>query len=971
MLNPSTPFLQQAAESLYRRYGEHISSLTLVFPSRRARLYFSEYLSHLIAKPLWQPKAGSIDELFAGITGLKAAGPYRLIAELYSAYKRNKVTDETFDHFYFWGEVMLSDFDTLDKYLVQVDPLLRNLAALKGVNGGLDFLSDEQQEIIQSFWKTVDVKGSSRIRENFVSLWSALLPTYYDFKSTLREKGCGYQGMIHRQGAEMLKESGFDFGPEKFIFIGFNALTGCEKILFRHLKKSGNAEFFWDYDRYYLANKHQEAGLFMRENLREFPPVEFDENYSPFAAEKDIQIVAAPSDALQAKLLPKLLAEVCPEQAFDRRTAVVLADEGLLIPTLYSLPQSTDTLNVTMGYPISHTPIYSLVELIIRLQKNARRADGAQENQPAKFYHKDVLAVLQHQYVRAVAGEEARELCEKIVAQNRIYISAGEFAAGRDKKSQTFINQIFEQYSTASSFVAMLQELMEAIATAEQREDSADSALRREYVAQAYKAVNQLSEALSESPALTGEPSMQVFMSLLRSALQGLRIPFEGEPIAGLQLMGMLETRTLDFENLVVLSLGEDIFPRGISAPSLIPYNLRQGFGLPTVEQHEAIYAYYFYRLLQRAKRVRLVYNSQATDSSTGEMSRYLRQLMLESPHRVPVQSVAYSVTYTKPQPIVVEKTGEVAALLGTYLDGGARALSASTLSSYMACPLQFYFKKIANLHEPDEVAEEVDGRMLGNIFHKSVRALYEPLRKQNLTEEDIKNLLRKREKIAELVEEFTAEEFFGSKKEVDEVRRNGKLLMVKEAVQKYVVSTLTYDMQQTPLTVEGVEREVNGEVAVSINGREHKLRFTGSIDRLDTRPRGTCIVDYKTGSAGDKTRFASVEALFSESARERRPEVFQTLLYSLFIQKEKGAAGVQPSLYFVRNMYKSDFDSQIKIKTDKGYEAIDDATPYLPRFEELLQEKLAELFDLTHPFTQTGEEETCTYCPYKEICHR
>jgi RecB family exonuclease len=461
-------------------------------------------------------------------------------------------------------------------------------------------------------------------------------------------------------------------------------------------------------------------------------------------------------------------------------------------------------------------------------------------------------------------------------------------------------------------------------------------------------------------------------MSLLRSALQGIRIPFEGEPIAGLQLMGMLETRTLDFENLVILSLGEDIFPRGLSAPSLIPYNLRRGFGLPTVEQHEAMYAYYFYRLLQRAKRVRLVYNSQATDSSTGEMSRYLRQLMLESPHSVPVRSVTYSVTYTKPKPIVVEKSGEVAELLREYLDGGARALSASSLNSYMACPLKFYFEKIAQLHEPDEVTEEVDGRMLGNIFHRTMQALYKPLLNQNITEESIKSLLGEREKIAELVEKFTAEEFFGNENEADEVHRNGKLLMVKEAVVKYATGTLRYDLQHAPFTLAGLEEKVEGSIAVAIGGSRHSVRFTGSIDRRDVRSQHVCIIDYKTGSADDKkARFASLEALFDESAKLRRPEVFQTLLYSLLVHKRDAPAAVQPALYFVRGIYRSELDSVVKLKSAKGYEAVDDATPYLPRFEELLQSKLGELFDTARPFVQTDEADTCTRCPYKEICHK
>jgi RecB family exonuclease len=344
----------------------------------------------------------------------------------------------------------------------------------------------------------------------------------------------------------------------------------------------------------------------------------------------------------------------------------------------------------------------------------------------------------------------------------------------------------------------------------------------------------------------------------------------------------------------------------------------------------------------------------------------------MESPHSVPTRSVTYSVSYTKPKPIAVEKTGEVAAILNQYLDGGTRALSASTLNSYMACPLKFYFEKIAQLHEPDEVTEEVDGRVLGNIFHRTMQEIYTPLLNKNTTETDIKNLLNGKEKIAELVEKFTAQEFFGNENEVAEVRRNGKLLMVKEAVVKYAASTLKYDMQHTPFTIAGLEEQINGEVAVSVNGNMRNARFIGSIDRRDIRSHRTCIVDYKTGSADErKTRFASVDALFDANVNQRRPEVFQAFLYALLVQKKLQPEAVQPALYFVRSIFKSDFDSQVKIKSGKSYEAVDNAIPLLPRFEELLQGKLGELFDTAHPFVQTDEADTCQYCPFSEICHK
>ncbi|MDR0711364.1 MAG: PD-(D/E)XK nuclease family protein [Prevotellaceae bacterium] len=959
--------MEHIAQTLHNRYGKQISSLTLVFPSRRARLYFSEYLSQRLSRPLWQPKATGVAEIFSRISGLTEASRYRLAAELYKCYKKNRSTDETFEHFYFWGEAMLNDFDALDKYMVQVDPLLRNLAALKNMDSSLAFLSKEQRAAIQAFWQNFSPEKNGRLQEDFASLWSVLLPVYNDLRQALREKNIAYQGMIYRESAEILLKSGFDFEAEKFVFIGFNALNECERVLLRYLQREQRAEFFWDYDQYYISDKHQEAGLFMRQNLSEFPPVEQpDENYALFAEKKDIQVIAATSDVLQAKLLPALLREACGGQPPDRRTAIVLADEGLLIPTLYSLPPDTETLNVTMGYPLSQTPVYSIVELIIRLHKNAREV----ENQPLKFYHKDALALLQHQYIRMVAKREARAMCSKIIRQNRVHVTSADFLSEENDRTVFPVSRLFAKLSTPDAFIEMMGRLMEAIATAEAAEDSLDSKLRREYVAYAYKSLNQLADALRECEM---QLELTVFLNILRTALRSIRIPFEGEPAVGLQLMGVLETRTLDFENVVVLSLNDDVFPRGESAPSLIPYSLRRGFGLPAVEQHEAIYAYYFYRLLQRAKRVRLVYNRQGSDSRSGEMSRYLRQLIMESPHSVTERSISYSVTHTPAKPIVVDKTGAAAALLADFLDDGARAVSASSINSYIACPLKFYFAQVAQLREPEEVDGEVDGRMLGNIFHHVMQELYKPLLNKEISAAKMADLLQNRQQIAALAERETAKEFFNDEKEVAEIVRNGRLFMVKETVVKYAEGTLRYDMRRAPFTVSGLESPLNSRLHVNVGGVRRAVNFKGYIDRIDVADGGVRIIDYKTGSSlnGKKMKLLSVDALFSEKEDERRPEILQTLLYSSIIRAQEQAAAITPMLFFIRSICKRDFDGSIKIKNGTGYAAVDDATPLLPRFEELLHAKLSELFDVSQPFVQTNEVEACALCPYSEICHR
>jgi hypothetical protein len=958
------PFLKRTAEDLFERHREDIGSLTLVFPNRRARLFFFDYLSPLASRPIEQPKVVGIDEIFSRISGLSETNRYALVASLYECYKKFQKADESFDHFYLWGEVMLDDFDLLDKYLVPVDPLLKNLAALKNTDSDLSFLTKEQYAAIRAFWENFSLeKSSHQLQEKFASVWDMLLPTYNDFQQALAKKNHAYQGMIYRKGAEMLQSNSYDFEKDKYVFIGFNALNKCEKVLLHYLKNNDRAEFYWDYDEYYINDKRQEAGLFMRDNLHEFPSGATPRSlHSCFTQPKDIQIIAVPSDVLQAKLLPTLLNEICEGQPPDGRTAIVLADENLLIPTLYSLPKDTPMLNVTMGYPLSQTPAYSLIEIIVRLQQNARTVD----NQPVKFYHKDVLSLLQHQYIRTIADRAASALCSHIIEQNCIYVTANNLAKERQAQLPPAIHRIFEKADTPNDFIDMLSDVLKKVAADHPTQSSVDASLRYDYVVYIYKQLNLLASPLRENNL---PMSTSVFLNILCGILRSVRIPFEGEPIAGLQLMGILESRVLDFDNVIMLSLNEDIFPRTEATPSFIPYNLRRGFGLPTVEQHEAMYAYYFYRLLQRSKRVRLVYNSQSSDSRTGEMNRYLRQLQMESGHPIRKSSVAYNVTQVSAKPIVVEKTtAKVADILAKFLraDDKKRAISASSLNSYIACPLKFYFAQIAQLTEPQEVEEEVDERMLGNIFHHTIYALYEPHINVCLSENMLQNMLQNRQKTAALVEQFTAKEFFNDEKKVAEIQHNGKLLMVTETVVKYVEGTLRYDMAHAPFTIAGLEKRLDSCLPAHIGSREHVVNFKGYIDRMDVANGGVRIIDYKTGSSrnGMKLKMVPVEALFSAKEKERRPEIFQALLYSSIIHKaEEGAAAITPMLFFVRDLCKDDGSKNAAI--------LDDVAPLLPDFNELLCAKLSELFDASKPFVQAEDTATCKYCLYSKICHR
>ncbi|MGL5960075.1 MAG: PD-(D/E)XK nuclease family protein [Bacteroidales bacterium] len=969
-------FLHKVAQQLYTRHGDNIRDLSLVFPSARSRLYFSEHLSQLIEQPIWQPKMCSMDDVFARITGLQILPQPLLVAMLYECYmEQRQCFGEGFDNFYYWGEVMLADFDALDKYLVKVDPLLRNLKAIKDYKNIRDFLTKEQEALIEEFWGSLAQKGgeSDKLQsaerntgEKFKRIWEVLLPTYNAFNEKLLIQGKAYAGMMYRKGIELLR-NGYN-SDERFVFIGFNALSRCEKKLFQYLKKAGKAEFFWDYDAYYLNDKTQEAGYFLRDYIKQFPPMEYDETFSPLVnTQKDIQIVATSSSILQAKILPQMLAEMCGDESPDSRTAIIFADEGLLIPSLYSLPQNIDSLNITMGYPMAYTPVYSLIELVVKLQKNIRvKEEGA----VAKFYHKDVLAVLQHSYIVIFGREQVEQLQDKILQDKRIYLSAEDLQAHFSEDIWQVIAPLFIHYNASQDFGEMLCNLLTSTST--KTANSEQHSLQAEYALQAYKGLNQLNDALQKSSIKLG---MSTYLNLVRNTLRSLRLPFEGEPIAGLQLMGMLETRALDFDNLIILSLNEDIFPQSSTPPSLIPHNLRVSFSLPVIDHHHANYAYTFYRLLQRAKQVRLLYSNQTTDTMSGEMSRYLLQLKLESGRTIPERSITYKVSIAANPPITINKDEAVQQMLARFIaeQGGTAALSASSINTYLSCPIKFYFSKLAKIRESEQLTDIVSPTDLGNIFHAMMEEIYQPLLEKSLTKEDLLALTN-RSSIESLSSQITARVCCGSETNIAEVQNNGKLWLLQQTVIKFVLNTLHYDALQTPLTIKHTELEMqNFNLAVNINGVIQTVRVGGIIDRVDTTAQGLIrVVDYKTAASGDnKTRIDNIADLFDGVYAQQRPEVVQLLLYALYMNKTKGYAAVDACLYFVRGISQNNGANGIWQKEGKGRVALDNVVPLLAEFEQCLCTKLADLFNPLIAFVQTKEQKACEYCAYAPICRR
>ncbi|MDR3350888.1 MAG: PD-(D/E)XK nuclease family protein [Prevotellaceae bacterium] len=955
-------FLDTVAEGLHKRYGEKLSELCLVFPNRRAHLFFAQRLSRILKKPLWQPAYRSIEELVKETSPWRVPDNFTLLVELYGVYCAERHIDEPFDRFYYWGETMLYDFDQIDKFMANAAALFTNLRERKAMESDFSFLTPEQVAHIQQFWSHFAGSNESRLQEAFIAIWDALPDIYQRFRERLIAQNRAYEGMVYRHLAEKII-SGDTAGllPGRYVFIGFNALNECEKILFRYLQTQLQADFYWDYDAYYVNNAQQEAGYFLRDNLKHFPPPEYDPGFSPFAAEKQLTIVATSSNISQVKVTPQLLKSM--QASPDARTAVVLADEQLLPPLLHTLPAVSEEINITMGYPLRQTGVYALLELLWQLFTHAKPAETA-----TKYYYKDILAVVTHQYIKQLISKETDNIRNKLVLYNNIYVPDSFFSDNQ------FLSDLLAPLDNYRELTARLLFLLDRLSQNEPLR-AADPLLRG-YIQHIVRQINRLSSALDGSRFGI---SIKLYAKLLREILQNERIPFTGEPLAGIQVMGLLETRVLDFDNLVVLSANEGILPRAGNYISFIPYNLRRGFGLPTPEYQDAVWAYYFYRLLQRARNVKLVYSTKTESTRTGEASRYLLQLKLESGH--PVKEETLNIV---PQ---AHKGGEEAIILppgspqwvlaqqaiARYahapdaevetLPANSPSFSPTALTAYLSCPLRFYFRYVEHIKEPEEVTEKVDNRLFGNLLHKAMEIIYTPWIKKEVTARELDALLNAKNNIEEIVKQAIAAAYYQSDTLPPDFFENGDLLMAGDILHKYVRQLLFIDRQQAPFIPEGMELQVKQLFPFYANGQARQLLFGGVIDRLHRRGNTLYVVDYKTGVIDNK--FESIAELFGE---KQHPAVLQILLYSMMMHRETKQP-VAPLLYFLRNSYSEAADFSLYDKGNKR--AVATISDYAEELAGTFAQTLSALFDNNRPITQTADDKQCKYCPYRIVCNK
>ena len=945
-------FLSEVAEKLYNKYGDDISSLTLVFPSRRARLFFSDALAKVINKPIWQPSYISMDDIMCQASSYKVGNKIQLITELYNTYKEYHPT-ESFDKFYFWGEMLLSDFDLIDKYLIDADMLFSNIYDIKELEADLSYLTPEMRQIISAFWDNFrNEETLSDEKRNFLAIWQSLAPVYHSFRVRLQQLQIAYPGMIYRSVVENLNNTHPD-SNKHYIFISFNALSECEKRVLRYLDNNCECDFVWDYDAYYTQQKEQEAGRFLRENISLFKS-SIDVSHNNFEGQKkSFSAISTASNALQCKYVNTILHNISPSLQFDKRTAIVLTDESLLLPLLHSLPDELqNNINVTMGYPLRQTTAYSFIERLIELQKNIRP-----EGEIYSFYHIDVNGILSHPFITNILGDTARQKQKEIIDGRHIRVSSSIFT------EEDVLRIIFSSSNNYGGLSNYLLEVINILFSTQSNSENNDLTLS--YLSIISDNITELGNCLRMCNI---DISTSTYTSLLRRHLQTVRIPFSGEPLRGLQIMGILETRNLDFENVIILSMNDDNFPGNLTgASSFIPYNLRAAYGMPTPEHHEGVYAYYFYRLIQRAKRVDMLYCSHADEKSTGEQSRYIYQLDFESPYDIKRINVGVDITISDATDDIVEKCGDTASELERFTRAeDKKLLSPSAFANYITCPMKFYFSAIAKLKSSDELSEEVDSPMFGTILHDAMEILYTPI-------EGIANPKPQLEQISEkdveraVIESINKNYLNNSNSHISTY--TGSLLLVKRIITKYIYKgIIPYDIEHNKFSLMAVEKDIHSPFTLS-DGRQ--IAIGGRADRIDSLDNGAIrVVDYKTGERN--LDFNGVESLFTGPTRNKKKNILQTMIYSMVLNHEL-QRDVQPALYYARHINDKGYSPLLIDKSNKECEGVF-YNDYATEFEPMLREKLNELFDLSRPFERCRIEESrenCAYCDFKTICKR
>ncbi len=944
------------------KWGTDMSRIVVVFPNKRAALFMNEYMARMAGKPMWSPAYTTISELFGKHSEYVVGDSIKLVCDLHKSFVKCTGIDETLDHFYGWGQLLLTDFDDIDKNMADADKIFCNLKDIHELDD-LSYLTDEQRELLKRFFANFSHDQETELKKRFLSLWSHFGDIYHDYNQRLRNQGIGYEGAIYR---EVATRKDIELEYDTYIFVGFNLLQKVEQELFANLKKAGKAHFYWDFDTYYMPRNNSAytnaAGKYIAMYLEDFPN-ELDvcsaDIYQNMRRPKDVSFVMASTENIQARYASQWLREEGRCLA-GRKTAVVMCDEAILAPIIQSLPPEADKVNITSGFPLGMTPIASFVSLLLDTYTSGIAGKGTCYR--AQYASK----LLRHAYTRYIS-DKANDVYATIKEQHLVYPDHATLTMNGEDQGLALL---FKTINIGN--VHLLHHVETIIKLIGVNAKDTEDAFLQESVFRMYTIINRL-----EQLAANGDMDVDIntLRRLIKQLIAAATIPFHGEPVVGIQIMGVLETRNLDFKHLLLLSCNEGNMPKGVNDSSFIPYAIRKAHGLTTIDNKVAIYSYYFHRLLQRAEDITIVYNNTTDNGHTGEMSRFMLQMMVDGQQKIKHYNLLADNSPIAHKPKSVSKAGSIKEKLD-----GMKSLSPSAINRYIKCPLMFFYQYVASIKEPDCEDDVVDNRMFGNIFHKSAQLIYDDIMSHNngrIEKASIQKYLNTKGLLESIVDRAFNEELFKVKNSMRSPYYNGLHLINRKVLIEYLRQLLHSDQRTAPFEMLALEDAVYTQIAFETEDNNvRKIRIGGIIDRLDrvtdarTGVSTIRVVDYKTGIQATR-KIKEIEEIFSDMniSQKHSDYYLQAILYSLIVDNStkynKQKDCVSPALLFVKQASKENYDPVLEIDSQK----IANVREYKVEFEQHLKEVLHDIFNTNLPFTPTTDNTRCDKCAYRRIC--
>ncbi len=848
-----TTFIYDVLNDLQKN-GEDLSNVTFVLPSKRAGLFLKNQLCIVLNETMFAPEILSIEEFVEELSQIKPISNIELLFEFYSCYTQltKKENLDIFESFSKWAQILLQDFNEIDRYLIPQEKIFNYLSAIQDLN----------------HWSLIDNKTD--FVKKYLAFWNKLYTYYQYLTKHLLNKKVGYQGLVYREAANHLKAYIENNSNKRFIFLGFNALNTAEETIIQELLEHNLAKIYWDIDAVFMNNPKHDASLFTRQHLKNWkyfktnPFNWIGENYDK---QKNITTTGIPKNVGQAKYIGSLLKTLQKKNSTLNNTAIVLGDENLLLPVLNALPSTIPSLNVTMGFPLKSIPLASLFDALFQLHKIKSSA----------FYHQDVIAIISHQFIRPLLQidniDYAALIIETIDKNNLVYLSK-ERLIKIAIKADFIINLLFSNWQ--NSLVLALENCSKLIITIKSSLDENKNAnlLSLEYLFRFHKLFNELIRLNTEHEHIN---DIATLYSIYKELLNSETLDFQGEPLQGLQLMGMLESRVLDFETVIIASVNEGILPAGKSNNSFIPFDVKLENNLPTYKEKDAVYTYHFYKLLQRAKNVYIIYNTEADVLIGGEKSRFLTQLNLEGIHNIKNQIIAPQVpTIQRELNTIIKTSGVQQQIIKTASQG----FSPSSLTNYIRNPIDFYYQKILKIKSHDDVEETVAANTLGTVVHNTLEDFYKPLLNTFLSVETI-------EKLKSKIEQTVTYHFKNEYKEGDITK--GKNLIIFEIAKRYVLNFLNLEIKALKAgdEIKIVAIEADNDIAINIPELNHPVRLRGKVDRVDECNGTLRIIDYKTGSVlKNQVEITNWESITTDYKKYSKS--FQVLSYAYMMQHSK-----------------------------------------------------------------------------------